>query len=186
MIICMSGVSRLCRRGGGRNTSLPINRAQFLMRTQFTAERGVGGGGWGVQGTRDCFWYPKWIKPDMLSINVIEWDGIVICLYWLPAYTSIQVFNIAHFTDTLLIFSDVSAYTMRLISSCCLYVSSSLSVFLQKCISRPKGNSNWVTFIRAIDIHFFPFFSPRFNSLQFLLILRSSVIWHKSETDEQA
>lgn len=28
--------------GGGRNTSLPINRAQLLTRTQFTAEREKG------------------------------------------------------------------------------------------------------------------------------------------------
>lgn len=107
-------------------------------------------------GTRDCFWYPKWIKPDMLSINVIEWDGMVICLHWLPAYMSIQVFNIACFTDILLIFWVVSAYTMRLISSCCLCGSSSRSVSLVKCISRPIGNSNWVTFIRTIDT-FSPF-----------------------------
>lgn len=173
MIICMSGVSRLCRRGGGRNTSLPINRAQFLTQTQFAAERENGKKEENVLGTRDCFWYPKWIKAVTLSINVIEWDGMVICLYWLPAYASIQVFNIACFTDILLIFWVVSAYTRRLIFSCCLCVSSSLSVFLQKCISRPIGNSNWVTFIRAIDI-FFPF--PKL--LQFLLILRSAVIWH--------
>lgn len=55
MIICMSGVSRLCRRGGGRNTSLPINRAQFLTQTQFAAERENGKKEENVLGTRDCF-----------------------------------------------------------------------------------------------------------------------------------
>lgn len=142
--------------GGGRNTFLPINRAQLLMRNPIHCRTRKGKKEENVLGTRDCFWYPKWIKPDMLSINVIEWDGMVICLYWLPAYTSIEVFNIACFTDILLIFWVVSAYTMRLIFSWCLCVFSSLSVFLQKCIYRPIGNSNWVTFIRAIDI-FFPF-----------------------------